>query len=419
MDIHDLVMRASIDQYEKLPKTGKPKENEWTIMSSIVGAFQDTDKINLVVLSLGTGSKCIGRSFMSPGGDVLNDSHSEVIARRGFLRYLYTELIRLNECNSSDIFYRIDASSYRVGVKDSVKFYFTSTASPCGDASIIPKADNQSDIKEFTDESLGRIITQHTDSEEPPCKRIRNEETQDIHRTGAKCLPSSEIQDPLLPGVNYHQTGAVRTKPGRGDPTLSVSCSDKLARWNAVGIQGALLSIFIEKPIRMEMIVIGGGCPYSNSSCDRAINQRTGNVRTVTVRQSDSIFPDLKSDKKVLPSASSIIWYKGGAAEVSVNGRRQGTTKKNLHKKTARTCICKKNLLTLFAEVVNGLSEKQELLEILTGDPRANSIKHLTYRELKSKATNYICEWENVKNKYLKVWTQKPECLLNFKISDE
>lgn len=144
MDIHDLVMRASIEHYEKLPKTGKPKENEWTIMSSIVGAFRDSNKINLVVLSLGTGSKCIGRSFMSPDGDVLNDSHSEVIARRGFLRYLYKELIRLNESNFSDIFYRVDSSSYRVRVKDSVQFYFVSTGTPCGDASIIPKTDDQS-----------------------------------------------------------------------------------------------------------------------------------------------------------------------------------------------------------------------------------------------------------------------------------
>lgn len=59
-------------------------------------------------------------------------------------------------------------------------------------------------------------------------------EVVDIHRTGAKCLQG---EDSRLPGASYHQVGAVRTKPGRGDPTLSVSCSDKMTRWILCGLQ--------------------------------------------------------------------------------------------------------------------------------------------------------------------------------------
>ena len=45
-------------------------------------------------------------------------------------------------------------------------------------------------------------------------------------------------QDLKLPGTEYHTSlGAVRTKPGRGDPTRSLSCSDKMLKWRALGMQ--------------------------------------------------------------------------------------------------------------------------------------------------------------------------------------
>lgn len=115
-----------------------------------------------------------------------------------------------------------------------VKFHFFCSHTPCGDASIFLKDNCDNNDKLYgkrsaanDDETIGISVK----------KRKSDSSDNDIHRTGAKCLSDESRQDPRLPGISYHVVGAVRTKPGRGDQTLSVSCSDKLFRWNLCGIQ--------------------------------------------------------------------------------------------------------------------------------------------------------------------------------------
>jgi tRNA-specific adenosine deaminase 1 len=78
-------------------------------------------------------------------------------------------------------------------------------------------------------------------------------------------LKSNTTWTALSPGSsargrdNYALLGVLRTKPGRADspPTRSMSCSDKIALWTVLGIQGAIGSLYLE-PVYITHITVGG-----------------------------------------------------------------------------------------------------------------------------------------------------------------
>ena len=73
-------------------------------------------------------------------------------------------------------------------------------------------------------------------------------------------------QDLKLPGTEYHTSlGAVRTKPGRGDPTRSLSCSDKMLKWRALGmqVQNLYLGIMMVESQAWECVGVSVGIWWS------------------------------------------------------------------------------------------------------------------------------------------------------------
>jgi len=87
----DKVALLCYKHFEKLPKKGKPQlDREWTILAAIL--VHNKNKDDLQIVSLATGSKCLGQNLLSPNGDLVNDSHAEVLARRGLLRYIHHQL---------------------------------------------------------------------------------------------------------------------------------------------------------------------------------------------------------------------------------------------------------------------------------------------------------------------------------------
>ncbi|XP_068239384.1 tRNA-specific adenosine deaminase 1-like [Palaemon carinicauda] len=477
-------------KFSSLGKMGKPKDDgEYTLLACVVK--RDSDG-NLEVVSLGTGSKCIGASLLPCNGDALHDSHAEVIARRAFVSYLIEQIIHAASGNGS-ILECTESGKYKV--KPGFTFHFYSSHTPCGDASIFPKQEWSQDCfggelvdtKEglFLDEVNMGILKNLTNGKrstlgstgEPLSKKLKNDmqentdsvthqslyhqeidnptvclqnilenssiisgvhtqskeqhsqaciaEATDIHRTGAKCV-SGELEDPKVAGANYHVTGVLRTKPGRGDPTLSLSCSDKIFKWTILGMQGALLMPFLEKPVYLESITIGH-CPYSQEAMERAVFARFRDRVQVfnlppgfnqvipSIFQSSIAFPYSRSvvtsncanPDRVKPSPNSLIWsltdFHINRHEVSVNGYKLGTTKKNVGTMKSWVSICRQVLL-------------QKVLLLLEKTGRSSEpYKGKSYAECKELSENYQMAWITLKNHILCNWTKKPIHTKEFK----
>ncbi|XP_044748218.1 tRNA-specific adenosine deaminase 1 [Coccinella septempunctata] len=398
----ETIAKICLGKFSSLPRSGKPASNQWTVLSCII----QEESSRFEVVALATGSKCIGSNKMSPIGDILNDSHAEVICRRAFMLYLYEELERALLNQTSLIEFKPELLKFQLN--EEVKFHFFTTMMPCGDASIFPKSDNNNTGDVFKKETSNVDKKRSMNFNESLPKKLKMNDG-DIHRTGAKCLKNDERQDPKGEGADYHITGVVRTKPGRGDPTLSISCSDKITKWCYLGLQGGLLSKFLEKPIYLSAFVVVGDTPFSKESLQRALFDRIGNIELAPpfgkksllfFQAKDATFTFQKADNKdVCPS--SIMWYKNGASqkpEVAIEGKKQGVTKKNQGLKSSRLKVCKSELLGRF--------------KLLHQKVHTN-IDTWSYSECKQNMLDYQLNWKTLKSR-LGMWPEKNEALLKF-----
>ncbi|XP_020299441.1 tRNA-specific adenosine deaminase 1 [Pseudomyrmex gracilis] len=397
-DFADSVARLCIEKYNCLKKTGKPNDHEWTVLSGIVLRTADG---KLFLVALATGTKCLGESELINGtreerGSRLSDSHAEVLARRAFLRYLYEQVDLVLSNYESAIFSRIEGNG--IALRSGVSFHFFSSQTPCGDCSIFPKRETWGD----NDELPSKIRCISEDANES--KKSINSECGDIYRTGAKCIKEDSVQDPHLPGVNYHVVGSLRTKPGRGDPTSSLSCSDKIAKWLVLGLQGSLLSLLIPS-IKLETITIGDKCPFSLEAMERGLYKRFGKMSGPKIFQARTCFAHRRKQGRVRPCPSSVIWcaVRSSELEIAVEGRKQGVTKK---KKTSNCLLVSRQmLLRTFLQIL----DKHEI-----DCSKIRHLKKITYYDWKKRSISYYNKWKQLKLESFHKWPWKPVHLRNF-----
>ncbi|CAF0814270.1 unnamed protein product [Rotaria sp. Silwood1] len=201
------------------------------------------DLETMEVICITTGTKCISGDRLTLNGQSLNDCHAEIIARRCLIRYCYQQLkLLIEETNHESIFEKIPDSD-RFRLKSSIAFHLYISTSPCGDGRLFAPQESSSEQSSST-----------TVNQDPNNKQIGHSlrKSRGLLRTK---IEAGEGTIPVMARTLYQ---SMQTWDGilGGERLLTMSCSDKLCRWNFIGLQGALLSVLIE-PIYYASIIIG------------------------------------------------------------------------------------------------------------------------------------------------------------------
>ncbi|XP_066156487.1 double-stranded RNA-specific editase Adar isoform X4 [Euwallacea fornicatus] len=206
------------------------------------------------VLCVTTGTKCVSGGHICLNGSSLNDMHAEIVARRCLVNYLYDQLELLT--NEGEAKPEIERIFFRPGMELAKDFPYHNldTAST---SIFVPRANNRGyELREGIEFHLyintapcgdARIFSPHEDS---AVDRHPNRISRGQLRTK---IESGEGTIPI------RGTSGIQTWDGiiQGERLLTMSCSDKICKWNVLGLQGALLSHFIE-PIYLKSLVLGG-----------------------------------------------------------------------------------------------------------------------------------------------------------------
>ncbi len=199
------------------------------------------------VVALGTGTKCICGEYLSESGLAVNDCHAEVITRRSFMRFLYSQLELCAKGQMEASVFEQQAPSEKFALKPGISFHLYISTSPCGDARVFSPSEESLKSNDTHPNRVSRGVA-----------RVK------IEAGEGTVLAENQFQtwDGILSGERLY----------------TMSCSDKVSRWNVLGVQGALLSILIE-PIYFKSVIVGS--LFSEQHMMRAIYGRVSTIQNL------------------------------------------------------------------------------------------------------------------------------------------
>ncbi|XP_071504085.1 uncharacterized protein [Diadema antillarum] len=237
-----------------IPRVGAPFPGSATTpMSSSYAAFvmklgaQGKGKL----VALGTGNGVASGTTVSQDGRTLLDCHGVTVARRGFQRFLYQQLKYFYEGEFTKTIFVGPQGSPLLALRDDVTFHLYLNQAPVGDAARFLKQP-----KDDTPLSEDDMYLMQGGAHYPTFKVDCGH--------GSLCSLNSHV------GLDGQTRGAIHF----------MSSSDKLLRWNILGLQGALLSHFIA-PVYLDSITLGSMYDHGHltrAMCCRVDDSLTGSL---------------------------------------------------------------------------------------------------------------------------------------------
>ncbi|XP_054419243.1 double-stranded RNA-specific adenosine deaminase isoform X5 [Pteronotus mesoamericanus] len=383
---HDQIAMLSHRCFNTLTNSFQPSLLGRKILAAII-MKKDSEDLGVVV-SLGTGNRCVKGDSLSLKGETVNDCHAEIISRRGFIRFLYNELMKYNPQTAKDSIFEPARGGEKLQIKKTVSFHLYISTAPCGDGALFDKSCSDRAV-ESTDSRHYPVF------ENPKQGKLR---TKVENGEGTIPVESSDIV-PTWDGIRL------------GERLRTMSCSDKILRWNVLGLQGALLTHFLQ-PVYLKSVTLG--YLFSQGHLTRAICCRV--TRDGSAFEDGLRYPFIVNHPKVgrvsvydskrqsgKTKETSVNWCLADGYDLEILDGTRGTVD---GPRNELSRVSKKNIFLLFKRLCS-FRGRRDLLKLSYGEAKKaardyEAAKNYFKKSLKDMGYgNWISKPQEEKNFYL------------------